>query len=94
MDMWLQSELLTWARVLFLLKNANNWVESALIEGCIPSKTLIHAVELLDNAEHAPDLGITFSKPEIDLDKLREWTTSVVSNLTKGVDTLLTKRGC
>ncbi len=64
-----------------------------LIEGCIPSKTLIHAVEVIEEASHGHKMGLTFQKPEIDLDKLREYTGNVVTSLTGGIDTLLTKRG-
>ncbi len=64
-----------------------------LIEGCIPSKTLIHAVEIIDEAANGHRMGLTFEKPQIDVDKLREYTGNVVTTLTKGVDTLLTKRG-
>ncbi len=64
-----------------------------LIEGCIPSKTLIHAVELTDALKEADKIGIKSEGVSFDLDKLRNWTSSVVGTLTKGVDTLLTKRG-
>lgn len=64
-----------------------------LIEGCIPSKALISAVELLDSAREAKKMGLKFGEPGVDLDALRKWTESVVESLTKGVDGLLKKRG-
>ncbi|MFH0882694.1 MAG: dihydrolipoyl dehydrogenase [bacterium] len=65
-----------------------------LIEGCIPSKTLIHAVEVVDAARYGEEIGISHTgEIKIDIDKLRNWTQGVVDNLTSGVDTLLTKRG-
>ncbi|MBZ0263102.1 dihydrolipoyl dehydrogenase [bacterium] len=64
-----------------------------LIEGCIPSKTLIHAVELKDDIIHAEEIGLSFKEVGVDLDKLRKWTIKVVDGLTSGIDTLLTKRG-
>ncbi|MCB2210622.1 dihydrolipoyl dehydrogenase [bacterium] len=64
-----------------------------LIEGCIPSKTLIHTVELMDHVKQADRFGISHENVSIDIDKLRAWTQSVVDDLTGGVKTLLEKRG-
>ncbi len=64
-----------------------------LIEGCIPSKTLIHAVELIHAAQQAERLGIHFQPPTVDIEALRKWTRSVVDTLTKGVRGLLKRRG-
>ena len=35
--------------------------------GCIPSKSLLHTAEVINETKHASQLGITFSKPKIDL---------------------------
>ena len=64
-----------------------------LLEGCIPSKTLIHAVELADEATHAKKIGLNFSGFEFDIDALRKWTEKVVNGLSHGIDYLLEKRG-
>jgi len=48
-----------------------------LFRGCIPSKALLHVAKLISEAEDAKNLGVEFSKPKIDLDKLREWKTGV-----------------
>ncbi|HEX9746559.1 MAG TPA: dihydrolipoyl dehydrogenase [bacterium] len=64
-----------------------------LIEGCIPSKTLIHAVELAESAKVAGEIGLSFGHIKIDIDKLRQWTQSVVDDLIRGVDFLVSKRG-
>lgn len=64
-----------------------------LIEGCIPSKTLIHAVELKYDVQDAGRFGVSHNGVSIDIDKLREWTQGVVDDLTGGVNTLLEKRG-
>jgi len=53
--------------------------------GCIPSKALLHAARVIDEAAHASDLGITFSSPSIDLDKLRAYKDKVVGQLTGGL---------
>jgi len=53
--------------------------------GCIPSKALLHAAEIIDHAAHADELGIAFGKPKIALDKLREYKEKVVGQLTRGL---------
>ncbi len=53
--------------------------------GCIPSKALLHAAEIIDHAAHADELGIEFGKPKITLDKLRSYKEKVVGQLTKGL---------
>ncbi len=53
--------------------------------GCIPSKALLHAAAVVDEAAHASDYGIGFGKPKINLDKLREYKDKVVGQLTKGL---------
>ena len=39
---------------------------TCLLEGCIPSKTLIHAVEIQESAKHAGQFGLTFKGLEVD----------------------------
>ena len=53
--------------------------------GCIPSKALLHAADVIDQAAHAGDYGVDFGKPKIDLGKLRGYKDSVVGQLTKGL---------
>ncbi|MGY0620150.1 dihydrolipoyl dehydrogenase [Lysobacter sp. A378] len=53
--------------------------------GCIPSKALLHAAAVVDEAAHAGDFGIDFGKPKIALDKLRGYKQNVVGQLTKGL---------
>jgi dihydrolipoamide dehydrogenase len=64
-----------------------------LLEGCIPSKAMINAVELANSAREAGKLGLTFKELTIDPKVLRQWTDSVVDTLSKGVSGLLKKRG-
>ncbi len=63
-----------------------------LHRGCIPSKALLHATHLLDQAETANEFGIHFSKPEIDLSKLRQWKDQTIQTLAKGIDSLAAAR--
>ncbi|WP_027803777.1 FAD-dependent oxidoreductase, partial [Paraburkholderia dilworthii] len=53
--------------------------------GCIPSKALLHTALVIDEAEALGAHGITFAKPQIDLDKLREFKSGVVKKLTGGL---------
>ena len=53
--------------------------------GCIPSKALLHAANVIDEVNHAGDFGVTFGAPKIDLDKLRDYKEKVVNKLTGGL---------
>ena len=60
--------------------------------GCIPSKALLHATEMLAEAEHSFDaLGIEISKPKINLEKLMAHRVSTVEQNTKGLVFLMKK---
>lgn len=61
---------------------------TCLSKGCIPSKALLHTAEVLHEARDAAKMGITFSPPQIDLDRLRAWKNSLLSRLTAGLDHL------
>jgi dihydrolipoamide dehydrogenase len=60
--------------------------------GCIPSKALLHAAKVIEEAHEMGAHGIAFGKPEIDLDKLRAWKQSVVKRLTGGLTMLAKQR--
>ncbi len=53
--------------------------------GCIPSKALLHVAAVMDEAAHFAELGVTFGKPIVDLDKLRAHKSKVVGKLTGGL---------
>jgi dihydrolipoamide dehydrogenase len=53
--------------------------------GCIPSKALLHAAKVIDEASHAADYGISFGAPKIELDKLRAYKEKVVKTLNGGL---------
>ena len=63
-----------------------------LYRGCIPSKALLHAAKLLNETRDAANIGLTFGKPKIDLDKLRGWKESVVGKMTGGLGQLTKAR--
>ncbi len=60
--------------------------------GCIPSKALLHAAKVIDEAHHVAECGIDFGKPKIDLKKLVAWKSAVVSKLTGGLKMLAKRR--
>ena len=53
--------------------------------GCIPSKALLHATAVLEEAKSMSEHGITFGNPKIDLDKLRGFKDGVIGKLTTGL---------
>src|SRR6185295_19428124 len=53
--------------------------------GCIPSKALLHAAEVVGEAKAAEGFGLTFGKPKIELDKLRSWKESILDKLAGGI---------
>ena len=60
--------------------------------GCIPSKALLHAAEVIDAAELMGAHGIAFGKPKIDLDKLRDFKDKTVGKLTGGLASMAKQR--
>ena len=64
-----------------------------LNRGCIPSKALIHATQLILEARHAANHGLTFTEPRIDLPKMRAWKDSIVAKLSGGIASLAKTRG-
>jgi dihydrolipoamide dehydrogenase len=61
--------------------------------GCIPSKALLHATEVIRQAEESNNRGIGFGTPKVNLDKLRAWKNSVLEKLGQGLGMLAQKRG-
>jgi dihydrolipoamide dehydrogenase len=60
--------------------------------GCIPSKALLHAAKVIDDANSMAGRGVSFGKPTLNLDELRAWKASVVKKLTGGLKMLATQR--
>lgn len=60
--------------------------------GCIPSKALLHVAEIVNSAREASSVGIEFSEPKIDIDKVRDFKNSVVDKLTCGLSCLADQR--
>jgi dihydrolipoamide dehydrogenase len=53
--------------------------------GCIPSKALLHAARVIEEAHSMADCGVRFEPPSIDLGVLRGWKSKVVAKLTNGL---------
>ena len=61
--------------------------------GCIPSKALLNASHTIVAARESAKRGISFGEPEINLDKLREWKSGILTKLAGGLKMLAEKRG-
>jgi dihydrolipoamide dehydrogenase len=60
--------------------------------GCIPSKALLHAAKVIEDAVEMSERGIAFDPPRIDRARLRSWKASVVAKLTGGLRVLAKQR--
>lgn len=60
--------------------------------GCIPSKALLHVAKVINEAEEMGHHGVSFGKPALDIDKIRDFKAGVVGQLTKGLDGLAKQR--
>ena len=60
--------------------------------GCIPSKALLHAARVIEEAAAMADHGIRFQAPSIDAARLGEWKSGVVKRLTGGLAQLAKQR--
>jgi len=60
--------------------------------GCIPSKALLHAARVIEDAQAMSEHGVRFGAPQIDAARLRDWKNSVVGRLTDGLRNLARQR--
>jgi len=60
--------------------------------GCIPSKALLHAAQIINEAAEIANMGVHFGTPEIDLAQLRAGKDRVVERLTVGLAALARQR--
>ncbi|EYB68103.1 dihydrolipoamide dehydrogenase [Deinococcus phoenicis] len=56
--------------------------------GCIPTKALLHAGEMMAAARHAADFGLTFGEQRLNVAQLNGWKEGIVKKLTGGVGAL------
>ena len=60
--------------------------------GCIPSKALLHAARVIEDAQAMSEHGVRFGAPQVDAARLRDWKGSVVGRLTDGLRNLARQR--
>jgi dihydrolipoamide dehydrogenase len=60
--------------------------------GCIPSKALLHAARVIEEAESMSEHGIRFGAPQIDGAALDQWKDRIVGKLTAGLSILAKQR--
>ena len=57
--------------------------------GCIPTKSLLHAADVLESVKNAAASGILAGEPQFDWNKIQENRVNVVSQMVKGVESLV-----
>ena len=57
-----------------------------LNRGCIPTKTILHSVELYNEVKNAENIGIETSDIKLNLSKIMERKDKVVETLRKGIE--------
>ena len=65
---------------------------TCLHKGCIPTKALLHAAELADNARHGDAFGVKSSLEGIDMSGVNSYKDGVVAKLYKGLQGLVKSR--
>lgn len=65
---------------------------TCLHRGCIPTKALLHAGEIADNAKHASEFGVNAQFNSIDMAGVNSYKDGVVSKLHKGLQGLVKSR--
>ncbi len=63
-----------------------------LYRGCIPSKTLLHAAQMVQEARNGDQWGLMFTGLSVDVDILRRKKDSVVTQFTEGLGQLVKRR--
>jgi pyruvate/2-oxoglutarate dehydrogenase complex dihydrolipoamide dehydrogenase (E3) component len=51
-----------------------------ILKGCMPSKTLLHAAELLHHAKHSQKFGVRIPSASIDMKALHAWKKHVIAD--------------
>lgn len=61
--------------------------------GCIPTKALLHAAEVLEGARHASRFGVQIPGADLDVPALHKYKDKVVQSNARGVEYLFKKNG-
>ena len=65
---------------------------TCLHRGCIPTKALLHAADLVDEIQHAGDFGILVQEPQVEWGKVLGFKDSVVGKMYWGLSSLVRKK--
>ncbi len=76
-----------------IIVEKDRWGGLCLNYGCIPSKALLYASEIIETIHKGEKYGIKAEKVSIDTNQLREKKRKVVNQLVLGVETLLKHNG-
>lgn len=66
---------------------------TCLNRGCIPTKALLHSADLFHQAKNASSVGVLATKVELDFPKVMEHKGGVVTNLVRGLGSILKSHG-
>ncbi len=61
------------------------------LRGCIPTKALLHAAEMLDEIRHVDQFGIAVPEPELEVAKTHAYKRDIVDKSVKGIEFLFKK---
>ena len=75
-----------------LVENHGNLGGVCLNVGCIPSKSLLHTAQVINEAKSANQLGVNFASPKIDIEGVRKNKEATVNKLTAGIKALAKAR--
>jgi len=75
-----------------LVENHDNLGGVCLNVGCIPSKSLLHTAQIINEAKSANQLGVNFASPKIDIEGVRKNKEATVNKLTTGINALAKAR--
>ena len=75
-----------------LVENHDNLGGVCLNVGCIPSKSLLHTAQIINEAKSANQLGVNFASPKIDIEGVRKNKENTVNKLTAGIKALAKAR--
>jgi len=66
---------------------------TCLHNGCIPTKALLHAAEIADNARDGAKYGVLSSLAGIDMNAVNAYKQGIIDRLYKGLQGLVSSRG-
>ena len=66
---------------------------TCLNKGCIPTKAFLHVADLYSEFSNTDKFGINFENLKLDFEKVKEYKTTVVERLRKGLGLVLKNSG-